>query len=231
MMEEDGWTPAAGASTVTALVMPAELRETLRSEPWKSAVALSIGACLGLVIVSLLCGCQCCGHRVQVLWRCCYAVRCSRVREAPLLTTAPRSQSRHWVTPQAPWLGVSTGSPAAPPRQWWERPDVRRPEDAADARVWNSCRDLVGPDVSDATIAQLLQQHDDDVEAAATAFFGTPRSLGCGGRADGGIGASRVTGSGTPRPNVGACSPVFAATRPRASGVAALGRPVGRPPR
>ena len=133
-----------------------------------SALALIAGGFLGAVAAAFLFGCQCCGKRMHVIWRSCYVIQVTDCEPEALL---PRQR------------GAPTGIPIhvarMPPRLQQSRmPTLPERGAAAEARAWNSLRDALGPDVPDTTLAELLEAHGDDIDAAAQAYYATPRGSG-----------------------------------------------------
>ena len=144
---------------------------SVRSIDWRSALALVAGGALALALQALLCGCRCFGKRLRVTWRCCYEASLEDDRES--LTAAQHRPSR---TPTRCNTTIVRQSriPALPRGAPIVR-ETRSRSTADDARSWNTLRDTLGPEVPDATLAELLETHDGDVDSAVQAFYATPR--------------------------------------------------------
>lgn len=152
--------------------MSAELVSSALSqvyEPWTvhidlaALAALMSGALLGLAVSAVLYGCQCCGKRLIVEWRWCYTAHFS---DSPTHPPRPAALRPAGVRRAVPQRAVPTSA------------------GVGEARAWNDLRDALGPEASDATLAELLEAHGDDLQAAAEAFYATPRWRAAPARSD-----------------------------------------------
>lgn len=159
---------ASGTDTHTTAVLSGTIAKAYapwasQDLDWLALTALLLGGTLGFIVGAVLCGCECCSKRLHVSWRWCYVARLEDVgppvrlpSRPPAIATLP-TRIRHARAHTAPQR-VPTITESVDP-----------------ARAWNDLRDALGPEASDATLAQLLETHGDDVQAAAEAFYATPR--------------------------------------------------------